>query len=290
MARLAATSPMNVQCALCEQWWVTTQSACPHCGVVWLGGGMSDSERETIRRFLQSAAYRNAKSDMDRAILVYEQLPPRPAKIMAYVYLAAAHYSEAPAHVERYLRSAARWLRTERDAMTSDRRTPLTLQLIDTLRRTGQFAEARQELAALVETKSLPPSVLADCEAHRDLLEIESRIPLENARRAPTTIETRLHPPKRSTFDLPVATAATIASSPRGQYPVAMRYAGIAGEVLVAVAIDAHGAVTNAKMISASQAEFVNAALNFARGCRFAPDVRGAFETAIAVSFSLKEE
>lgn len=170
------------------------------------------------------------------------------------------------------------------------------LFLIHLLRRLARFDEARVQLEAWTAMKpELPKNLAESLRIEIDLIE------LKIDSHWPWTIvpDGKIHAKpivtKAPAFGLPLNQSATILSqSSEVKYPLAMRYAGINAEVVVAVAVNPQGRVTKAHVLRASQADFFpDAALAFARDCRFAPSQTdfgpAAFECAVAIEFSLPE-
>ena len=138
----------------------------------------------------------------------------------------------------------------------------------------------------------MPIEMSADLQMVADLTAERSRILRRSIDGWAPTVKAKLHVAKEGTSAPPLTSGAMLVKQPRGRYPASMLAAGITGEVLVAVTVDAVGMVADAKILRSTQPEFEPAALRFARECQLSFEDKAApkpMETVLAVLFEIEE-
>jgi protein TonB len=85
-----------------------------------------------------------------------------------------------------------------------------------------------------------------------------------------------------------VDTPPEILSRPEPIYPEPLRASGIEGSVVLSVVIDAQGRVEGIRLLSATHPGFVTSAIEYARGIRFRPALKGGQPVAVEVRLPVR--
>ncbi|MBL9202101.1 MAG: TonB family protein [Opitutaceae bacterium] len=296
-----ATSPVRITCVACAEEYVTNREDCPRCRFIHIGGRirLMEDERAHLRTFLASEKYLASLSGptLARVLLLYEHVPIAPFERAGVLLSASAMFARPADDESRLLATALVALNAVDSAKLRESDRPiLLLRLTEVLRRLSRFDEARVQLDKLRALKPALPNYMAvvpDIEAEL----IEERLPFARPMFPPAKgkISARPIAGRDSVFGLPMNDRPVIAHQPMTwKYPIMMRYSGIVGEVMVAIDIAKDGTVTNAKSLRASQPEFVETAVAYARECRFSlTEIDGnanRYEGTLAVLFTLSED
>lgn len=297
IARSTQTMSVKAACPLCAKEFVSWEALeCPACHFVWMGSiSLSKEERELLRRYMASPEFRAIRSHPkeERMVLLSEQIT-LPARNMTGVYVHAALCVSEPESNRRYLdralRSARAWAK---DAQSGKDEEDAAIWVGHLLRRTEHFEEARSHLEALRARKaSLQPNLSSLINKELDLTELGYSADFPGLPRV-GRVSASAVATSQSTFDLPLNPAMQIIAQPTGNYPLNMRYAGVAGEVKLAVVVEENGSVKTVRVLHCSEKEFAGAAETFAQNCRFAPWVENGvarkFESVIVVDYQLHE-
>ncbi len=294
-----ATSQVVYDCPLCGQKFATTNPDCSRCRFVAFGSTkqLTEAARTQLRAFVASDAYQKAldRPLAERVLLLYQKAQ-MPSFQKAGVYYSAIAYAFGNPEITPLLESTlSSLIAAESEPLSEFERQSRAILHIEVLRRLSRFDQAATMLATLRLAKSpLSQNFVSALEQEADRLEMKdaSQHDWYSAPSKPT-IRPLPIATKETTFGLPLNQSPKISARPEGKYPVRMRYAAISGEVAVAVSVSPDGTVIDAKALRATQTEFIDEAVKFARGCRFAINAQEkgrAFECTVAVVFELKDE
>lgn len=233
----------------------------------------------------------------ERVLLLYAHVPiPESAKAGIY-WLALSYTNPRSAEETQLLDAALNALRkTPLESVPKHDRPGIQFLLIEVLRLLGRFEDARVEVGILSQEKSsLTKDNVRRLENAAELVELRESFRLPLFWPPIGTVGAKIIESKQTTYGAPANQRMLLASQPlKARYPIMMRYAGISGEVVVAVEIARDGTVANAKALRASQREFAEIAVAFARECRFSlAETEGSsnhHEATLAVLFTLTEE
>lgn len=295
-----ATTMAVYDCPLCMEKQQTGGGTCIRCGFISFGPirSLSDKDREHIRRFMASERYQAIRSEPieERIRALYPEVPMPIAQKANFLFWIAASSVVPPPSQQLWEDTLSALRQAEKEPLSESEHTARALRTVVTLRRMGRFDEALGCLKAIA-TNGTPlrddQQILVRRE--RDMIELKSTHPPPGWELPPGTLAAKASTTGNPVFGREVNQTPTILSAPSGaKYPLAMRYAGINGEVTVAISVLADGTVDDVKLLKATQPEFVEAALAFARSCRLDRVIQNEkpipYECTVAVVFSLNEQ